>query len=226
MISETDDVELESQYVEAPKEPEEQPSDNPGGGNSGGNSGGKSGGYTPYVPGGKSKKNTPAASKKSTAVKAAPQAGPSYTVGMVVQTSDSKGVYKVSKVSGNVVELVYVKPAKKTYKSVNIPANVKLSDGTTAKVTSIAANAFKGMKKLKSVTIGASISSIGKSAFSGCKNLKKITVKTSLLGKKSVGKSAFKGIAEKAVFKCPKKKKASYKKIFKKAGAPKKAKYK
>ena len=49
----------------------------------------------------------------------------------------------------------------------------------------------------------------------------------SMTGIGSVGKNAFKGISSKAVFKCPSKQlKATYKKLFTTAGAPKKASYK
>nr|MCR5102950.1 leucine-rich repeat domain-containing protein [Eubacterium sp.] len=51
--------------------------------------------------------------------------------------------------------------------SVTIPATVKIN-GKSYKVTAIEANAFKGNKKLKTVTIGKNITTIGKGAFSGC----------------------------------------------------------
>ena len=46
----------------------------------------------------------------------------------------------------------------------------------TYKVTAVSDKAFKGNKKLTTVTIGSNVTKIGKEAFSGCKNLKKITV--------------------------------------------------
>ena len=67
---------------------------------------------------------------------------------------------------------------------------------------------------------------MGKSAFSGCKKLKTITVKSTKFKSGKVGSKAFSGIAKNATFKCPKSKLKSYKKLFKKAGAPKNAKYK
>lgn len=60
------------------------------------------------------------------------------------------------------------------------------------KVTAISAKAFKSNKKLKTVTIRS-------------KTIKKI------------GKNAFKGISKKAVFKIPKTKIKSYKKMIRKA---------
>lgn len=100
--------------------------------------------------------------------------------------------------------------------------NVKIP----SKVINIGDEAFKRNIKLSKVTIGASVKKIGKNAFNGCANLKTITIKTSKLTKKSIGSGAFKGIYPKATFKCPNKKLKNYKKWIKKAGAPKKAKYK
>ena len=111
-------------------------------------------------------------------------------------------------------------PKSKTATKVTIPATVKVN-GKIVPVTSIAANAFKGMKNLTTVTIGKNVKKIGKNAFNGCKKLKKITIKTTKLTAKTVGAGAFKGINKKAVFKCPKSKKAVYKKILLKKGAKK-----
>ena len=134
--------------------------------------------------------------------------------------------------------------------TVTIPATVTTSDGTVCKVTEIAANAFKGMKKLQKVTIGKNVvtigdgafqkctaltaitldkkvAKIGKNAFNGCKKLKTITIKTEKLKKDTIGKNCFKGIYAKATFKCPKKMLKNYKAWFlKPGGAPKTAKFK
>ena len=50
----------------------------------------------------------------------------------------------------------------------------------TYKVRSIAASAFDGFEKLKSITIPNSITSIGDDAFSSCKNLTSITIPNSV----------------------------------------------
>ena len=63
--------------------------------------------------------------------------------------------------------------------SVIIPfkgTEVKDKSGTTYKVTSIAANAFKNNKKISKVVIGNNIVSIGKNAFAGCKKLTSVTL--------------------------------------------------
>ena len=94
----------------------------------------------------------------------------------------------------------------------SVPDTVTI-DGAVYKVVSVAANAFAGKTKLKSVTIGKNATSIGKNAFKGCKNLTSVTIgagvktigdlafsgcvklKTVKLGKSvaSIGKNAFKG---------------------------------
>lgn len=91
----------------------------------------------------------------------------------------------------------------------------KLSSVTIGKdVTEIGAGAFAKCKALKKITIPAAVTKIGKKAFNKCKKLKTVTIKTKKL--KTVGSSAFKGIAKKAVIKLPKAKKAAYKKLLKK----------
>lgn len=91
----------------------------------------------------------------------------------------------------------------------------KLSSVTIGKdVTEIGAGAFANCKALKKITIPAAVTKIGKKAFNKCKKLKTVTIKTKKL--KTVGSSAFKGIAKKAVTKLPKAKKAAYKKLLKK----------
>ena len=116
-------------------------------------------------------------------------------------------------------------PTKKTTKTVTVPATIKVN-GKTVPVTAIAKNAFKGMDKLTTVTIGKNVKSIGAKAFYGCKKLKKITIKSTKLTKKTVGSKAFTGIYKKAVIKCPKAKKAAYKKILLKKGMKKTVKFK
>lgn len=91
----------------------------------------------------------------------------------------------------------------------------KLSSVTIGKdVTEIGAGAFANCKALKKITIPAAVTKIGKKAFNKCKKLKTVTIKTKKL--KTVGGSAFKEIAKKAVIKLPKAKKAAYKKLLKK----------
>ncbi|SNU07126.1 Leucine rich repeat-containing protein [Lachnospiraceae bacterium] len=91
-------------------------------------------------------------------------------------------------------------------------------------VTSIGANAFTNCKALTSIVIPKKVKTIGKAAFSGCSKLKTVTFKTTKLTK--VGSKAFKTIKKGATFKIKKSKFSKYKKLIKKSGVPKKAKYK
>lgn len=73
--------------------------------------------------------------------------------------------------------------------SVVVP-NTVVVKGVTYKVTSIAANAFKGSKKLKKVVVGDNIVSIGRSAFQNCPKLKSVVLGINV---KSIGKKVFAG---------------------------------
>lgn len=99
--------------------------------------------------------------------------------------TSGKNSYKVTK-QGTAVAFVKTKSKSKT---ITIPATVKIGN-TTYKVTSIAANALKGNKKLTKVTIGKNVTSIGKGAFQNCTALTKITVPDKVT---SIGDLAFSG---------------------------------
>ena len=131
-----------------------------------------------------------------------------------------ENTYKITSTGSRTVSFC---KAGKDAVSVIVPDTVKIQ-GKTYKVNVVAENAFKGCKKLKSVTIGKNVTSIGKNAFNGCSGLKKITVKTAKL--KSVGKNALKGIHKKAVIKVPKSRLSKYKKLFKGKGQSKTVKIK
>lgn len=135
---------------------------------------------------------------------------------------------QVTKVSKNIKKAsvaATVKIGSKTYKVTSIKAKAfkgrnKLTTVTIGKnVKTVGTSAFQGDKKLKTVTIGKSVKTIGAKAFCGDKKLAKITFKGKTV--KKIGKNAFKGIAKNAAFKAPKAKKKAYKKMIKKAGAPK-----
>ncbi len=135
---------------------------------------------------------------------------PVESKGIIYQLDGKKGIATVTGASN------------KNATKVAIPDKVKIG-GKTYKVTKIAANAFKGMKKLKTVTIGKNVKEIGKNAFNGCKKLKTVTIKTTQLTKSSVKSGAFKGIDAKATVKCPKSKLKDYKKFLPGKGVPKTA---
>lgn len=136
-------------------------------------------------------------------------------VGTTVKTSTGKEYVKVLSNTKKTVE--YVKTSKKTYTNVTVPATVKIS-GVTYKVTSISANAFKGMKKLQKVTIGENIEKIGAKVFDGCKKLNKITVVSKKLSSKTVNSRTFTGTKKNITVKVPKNKYKAYKKFLTKKG--------
>ena len=151
----------------------------------------------------------------------------SYNVGATLKSDDgeykvlTKGIEPTSE--SLEPEVSFIKPTRKNITKIVIPATITV-DNIVYKVTAIDSNAYKNNKKLKSVIISKNIKTIGKKAFYGCKNLKKVTFKNSMLT--TIENKAFKKTYKKIVFKCPKKKLKKYKKLLKKAGAPKKAIYK
>lgn len=167
-------------------------------------------------------KATPVPAATPTPV-ATPTAAPSQTP--AVDTSKTYKVgsnnYKITDVNAATVN--YAGPAKKTVKSVTVPASVKIA-GKSYAVTGIAANAFKGCSKLSKVTVGTKVKTIGSKAFAACKSLKTITIKSTVLSK--VGAKAFSGINAKATIKVPKKKLTAYKKLLKGKGQGKKVRIK
>ena len=124
----------------------------------------------------------------------------------------TNAVYKVTKTGQTGGEVAFNAPKNKKITKVTIPATVTIN-GITYSVTGITQNAFKGCKKLTSVTMGANVVTIGANAFAGdtklktltigknvtnigdkafykCSALKKITIPSKV---KKIGKSAFEG---------------------------------
>ncbi len=132
---------------------------------------------------------------------------------VIEEAKDSSGSdYKIDS-NGTTYEAIFTAPKTKNEKKVTVPDEITLPDGSTAKVTAIAKNAFKGNTKLTNATIGNNVKTIGDNAFNGCskltslklgnkvenigkgavsncKSLKSVTVPAST---KSIGKNAFKG---------------------------------
>ena len=135
--------------------------------------------------------------------------------GTTLTVSSKKLKVKVTSSSKKNPTVTVTKITDKKAKKLTIPATVKVK-GVTYKVTAVSDKAFKGNKKLTTVTIGSNVTKIGKEAFSGCKNLKKITVTAGKL--KTISKNAFKGINKKATItvKGTKKAKIALKKQLKK----------
>ncbi len=84
--------------------------------------------------------------------------------------------------AGRVGTLEYIAPIRKKA-SHTVSSKVRI-DGITYRVKSIAANAFKGNKKVEKVVIGQYVTSIGTKAFYGCTSLKNVTIgkRVSLIG--------------------------------------------
>lgn len=108
--------------------------------------------------------------------------------------------------------------ASKTKTTLVIPATVKIGK-KSYKVIAIKANALKGNKKIKKLTIGKNVKSIKAKAFYGCSNLKKITIKSTKIT--VVGKKAFGKLNSQVVVSLPKMSKnkvETYKRMLKKGG--------
>ena len=146
---------------------------------------------------------------------ATPASGTPAKKGTTLTISSKKLQVKVTSSSKKNPTVTITKFTDKKAKKLTIPATVKVK-GVTYKVTAVSDKAFKGNKKLTTVTIGSNVTKIGKEAFSGCKNLKKITVTAGKL--KTISKNAFKGINKKATItvKGTKKAKTALKKQLKK----------
>lgn len=137
-------------------------------------------------------------------------------VGKKYKDNGKKGIYKILK-TGSQASVEYIAQVKQS-KNVSVPSTVKIKN-KSYRVASISPNAFKGCRKLVSVTIGKNVKTIGSKAFYGCKSLKTINCKSTKLNK--IGKYAFKGIHKKAKIKVPKNKLKAYKKLFKGKGQAK-----
>lgn len=112
-----------------------------------------------------------------------PNGSTTLSIGETVQDAGTGASYKV--LSQGAVQ--YVKPLNTSSTSITVPKEVVL-EGVTYKVTTAAASAFKGNKKLTSVTLGNNVQKIAASAFSGCTKLKSVTIGT---GVTEIGAKAF-----------------------------------
>ena len=143
--------------------------------------------------------------------------------GDVVVGEGAYGVYEYRITGKNTAEILKVTKKGKKKATLKIFKTAKLG-GKKYKITSVAANALKGNKKVKTLTIEKNTVKIGKNAFANCKNLKKIIIKSKKL--KTVKSKAFKGISTKATVKVPKTKMKAYTELLRKGGLSKKVKIK
>lgn len=146
---------------------------------------------------------------------AAPEA-PAKGVSVTVEGGSAAGaavtVTAPADENGKGGTVVFKAPASSKASSVSIPKSVKIGDATYT-VTEVAAYAFKGNSKLKSVTLPSTVTKIGRSAFSGCTKLGTVTVGSKVT---SIGKNAFyKAGAKKLIVKSKKLTKKSIKDCLK-----------
>ena len=198
-----------------------------GGGGSGGGSGG--GGTTPPSP-------TPTASADpSPTPTGSPEVSPTPTTDPTTEPTTppaplakgkkfktSNGMTLISNGDGTAKLSKY----KGSGKSLTVDT-AKDANGYKYKITSIAAKAAKGNKKLTKLTIGVNVAKIGDYAFYGCEHLGWVYVKSLKLTKASrVGKKSFGKTKKKALFKLKKKYFKKTKAAFKKKSGAKKPRYK
>ena len=148
--------------------------------------------------------------------------------------------YQVTSLSKRTVAVVGIKNTSLT--KVTVYNSVKLGD-QDYNVTSVAASAFKGNRKITAANIGKYVETVGNNAFAGCPKLKKVTVRGNKLKKigsrvfyqckalknitikskvlKKAGKNALKGIHKKAVIRVPKAKYKAYISLLAKKGQSK-----
>lgn len=130
----------------------------------------------------------------------------------IVQTGEAdKGLYTVWE-DGTVQ---YTKCTGKNRTSISIPANVRL-EGEEYEVSVLGEGAFRGHKKVKSVTVGIHVSQIEEYAFDGCKQLKKIMIKSEQI--EYMGKNAFRGIHAKGVIYVPRSCLKEYREMVRETG--------
>lgn len=145
-----------------------------------------------------------------------PKSGQKFTVGKytyIITNDDASGNGTV-KVTGTTA---------KSITSVKIASKV-IYNGISYKVTAVESNAFKGLKKLKAVTIGSNVTELGAKSFANCPKLKKITIVSKNI--KKIGAATFKGISAKCIIKVPASKCNNYKKLLKNKGLKKTVKIK
>lgn len=116
------------------------------------------------------------------------------------------------------VTVINVDSTEKSRKSLNIPDTVTIAR-KVYKVVGIQKNAFKGMKKLKTVTVGKNIKEIDSNAFRNCKKL--TTVKIKSKNCTFSGKGIWKGTSKKLTVKVPKGSLKKMRKRLKKTGLKK-----
>lgn len=134
---------------------------------------------------------------------------------MLPRTIIKKGklVYSVTKGVVGKCWVKVVKPKKKSYKTIVIPATIKYN-GIVYKVKKIGKRAFEKNRKLKKVVIGKNVKYIENRAFANDRNLSVVRFKGDKLTK--VGKKVTRHLASQVKIFVPKEKYAKYKRLIKK----------
>ena len=99
--------------------------------------------------------------------------GMKIQIGDIITDSVSKATFQVTSNGSKSKTVEYVVSAA-TADLIVIPDIVEI-DGKQYKVTSIAMNAFRNNKNVKSIVIGKNVKNIGTKAFYGCKKLKMVS---------------------------------------------------
>lgn len=126
-----------------------------------------------------------------------------------VKITVSGAVYKLYTDNRTAVLMEY---ENKKAEKVVLPDRVPY-EGVRYMVVKIGPDAFKGMTKLKSVTVGKYVNTISHGAFSGCRRLEKVTLTTNRLV--SVGRDAFLGVSKQIRIRCSEKKLSAYTALLK-----------
>lgn len=124
--------------------------------------------------------------------------------------------YKITKAG----QVSIIGAEKKNLSKIVIADTVNIL-GKSYKITKIEKNAFKGLSKATTLTIGKNVKSIGANAFAGCKKLNKVTIKAASIS--SFGANSFKGTGKKISFKVPKSTLKKYTAKIRKTGVSKKS---
>jgi len=130
--------------------------------------------------------------------------------------------YTIAKKTDTVreVTLKSIQGTEKSRKSLTIPDTVTIAK-KVYKVVGIEKNAFKGMKKLKTVIVGKNVKKIDKNSFKNC--MKLTTVKIKSRNCSFSGKGIWKGTSKKLTVKVPKSSLKKMRKRLKKTGLKKSA---
>jgi hypothetical protein len=140
----------------------------------------------------------------------------SSSVNGTLETGDTFSKSKLKyKVTGSTT--VAFTGTTSTATKITVPATVTVN-GVKYKVTSIAANAFKNNKTVKTIVVGTNVKKIGSSAFTGCTKLTTLQIKSTKITDSGLNVKAFKGVKKTTTIKVPSSKVSSYKKIFRSNG--------